>query len=184
MAALIALLAFIGGVIAVALKGWVDYALEERRERKAARAVARLMTSELGTARVYLWSVANARDEVGWWSKEPSPFLTPAWGEHRYVLAATAEPFDWRKIDRAYSGVARFELSWEKATRETGIGPALNDTERAWVEDGVKNIDSAIEALTKIETAPLPFDGLARGYHPVRALKRWRTRRRAQDKRE
>jgi hypothetical protein len=56
---LVALLAFLGGVVAVSLKGWIDYALEERKERKALRAGARLVAAELRGARLYLSILKN-----------------------------------------------------------------------------------------------------------------------------
>jgi hypothetical protein len=45
-----ALLAFAGGVAAVGLKSWVDYALEHRREHRAVQVAARLVYEELWVA--------------------------------------------------------------------------------------------------------------------------------------
>jgi hypothetical protein len=181
MTVLIAVLAFIGGVTAVAVKGWIDYALEERRERKVLRAVARLISSELGGTKAFLQTVLVTDDRVGWWPKETSPFATPAWNEHRYLLAAGTNSVDWRLMRQAYASMPGLEAQYERATRGGKLGAPLHEDERAIVELDIDIIDTAIKTLADLENARLPFEGFRRTRyairHPVRATRLWRKNR-------
>lgn len=180
---LTALIAFLAGVAAVSVKGWIDYALEERRERKALRAGARLVSAEIRSASVYLKMLSEKQeDDYGWWPKEQSPFLTPAWDEYAYLLAGAAGPFEWGYIQSARTTLTSVEASYQRATEGgTKFGPPLTESERAFVGVHGDTLKMATEKLSKIEDAPLPFEGLKRLWwsvrHPIRAVKLWRTNR-------
>lgn len=173
-----AFLAFVGGVIAVSLKGWLDYTFELRRERTASRAVGRLARAELASARVYL-SILQHDGEWGWWRLDPPPFRHPIWNEHRYLLASALDYSDWGFVLRAYSSLDILAGKHERATRGLAIAPALDEFERLEVERHAEIIKDAMERLERIENRPLPYDDLRRVLHPRRELGRWRADRKA-----
>jgi hypothetical protein len=95
-----ALFAFTGGVAAVALKGWVDYLLERRKERRLVQVAARLVYEELWTASagietdLFLGNVPN-----------PTMFTTNAWNENKTLVASALDFEHWRLVTVAYSAV-------------------------------------------------------------------------------
>lgn len=112
-----ALLAFTGGVVAVGLKGWVDYLLESRREHRALQVAARLVYEELWTA--------SAGIETDLFMQEvprPEQFTWSAWEENRERIATALDFEYWRLVATAgYAAVrgAR-ELCEEEIAKASG----------------------------------------------------------------
>jgi hypothetical protein len=83
-----ALLGFLGGLLAVAFKGWVDYLLETRRERRPVRAAIRMLVDEASDAEAALSAILTA----GVWG---GPGVESNWPESRGLLAATLSRDEW-----------------------------------------------------------------------------------------
>jgi hypothetical protein len=178
---LTALLAFLGGVTAVALKGWIDYGLEARREQKALRAAVRLIATELGGASDYLRTVLGPPEDIsfGWWPKLSSPFGTSTWDEHRHLLAANASAVDWRLVRQAYSSMVLLDATYKRETAD-GERKPLSDRDVTMVEVHGDVIDVAHRVLDQMERESLTFDDIVRVSrlirHPRRVLREWRIR--------
>jgi hypothetical protein len=83
-----ALLGFLGGLLAVALKGWVDYALAARRERKPLRAALRLLADEASDAHAGIQQLLKR----GEWDAVP---VATTWPENRVLLASHLDELGW-----------------------------------------------------------------------------------------
>lgn len=92
-----ALFGFVGGLVAVTLKGVIDYILEQRRGWRAVRASARLVGMELFRVRTYANNIAARDDEsaIGWWPSKGT-FDRAHWHEGRPVLASALHFLDWQ----------------------------------------------------------------------------------------
>src|SRR5439155_17163597 len=90
------LVGFIGGLAAVGLKGTVDFFFETNRDKKAARAAARLMMEELGRAFRYCNQLAQVDGHREYPFDNPWPL--EVWHEHASLLATTLDPYDWAKV--------------------------------------------------------------------------------------
>jgi hypothetical protein len=104
------LVGFVGGLAAVGLKGAVDFFFDRSRERRAARAAARLMMEELGRGFRYC-------NQLRHWDGDPDyPFETPwpldVWREHAALLAATVDPYDWSRVATAYRTLGKMETDF------------------------------------------------------------------------
>jgi hypothetical protein len=115
-----ALIAFVGGVAAVALKGYVDYIFERRRERRERQLAARLVYDEL-------WSASTGIEASFFGRRIPSEedFPTTAWNEHNRALISAALDFEhWRLVVYGYDSVAEAR---EMCERERRRHPDNND---------------------------------------------------------
>jgi hypothetical protein len=95
-----ALLAFGGGVAAVALKGYVDLSLERRREGRARQVAARLVFEEL-------WTASEGISADLFLGDVPSVeiFSSSAWNEHKALVGAALDFEDWRLVIVGYDAV-------------------------------------------------------------------------------
>jgi hypothetical protein len=132
------LLGFIGGLAAVGLKGAVDLFFEHRRDKKAARAAARLMMEELARGFRYCNQLAQ-------WDGNPHyPFDKPwpleVWRDHASLLATTLDPFDWARVATAYRTIEATEIDHGPLRRLTPLDE-LSRTElkrrAAWISEGL-----------------------------------------------
>ena len=167
-----ALLAFIGGVLAVAIKGWIDFVLEQRRERRAVRATTRLLRAELGDARAYLQVVL--KDGGQWWRVEPPPFDAAAWDQHRYLVAAWTNVAEWHLVALAYRSMRGLRARYEHDTQPGLVRGPLREEDRAYLEVELEMLKTAIDRLADMESAPLPLERAGRLLTPRHAYRRWR----------
>jgi hypothetical protein len=96
-----ALLAFAGGVAAVALKGYVDYVLERRREHRALQVAARLVYEEL-------WGASAGIATGLFMGRVPAPeqFTESAWDENKALIGGAVDFEHWRLVLSGYYSVA------------------------------------------------------------------------------
>lgn len=119
MEVLIPLLAFIGGVAAVAAKGWLDYILERRRERAQLRSAARLIAGEFSGIAIHVQTV----EELGKWQElDEWGFDHDAWRENKALLAANLSYLDWITVSMAYRSVRTYE-SFPTFAQEENAAP-------------------------------------------------------------
>jgi hypothetical protein len=86
-----ALLAFAGGVLAVAMKGYVDLLLDRRREKRQVQVAARLVYEELYSA-----SMGIETDLFVQQVPSLEHFSTSAWEEYSALLATELDFELWR----------------------------------------------------------------------------------------
>lgn len=156
MQVLYALLAFLGGVAAVGVKGWVDLALERRRERLAARAAARLLRDEFSV--VELWGHAMAHEEE-WFELGAEHdygdrgFDHDTWREQRAVLAPALDDEMWGMISAGYYALRNLESDARRAVQAADAGTrqlAMLDYEVENVRSFVHDLEDATGALGRI----------------------------------
>jgi hypothetical protein len=115
-----ALIAFAGGVAAVALKGYVDYVFERRRERRERQLAARLVYDELWGASAGI----QADLQLGLIPDEHN-FSSKAWDDRNKALISSALKFElWRHVVDGYNALASAQ---EMCERERRRDPDNND---------------------------------------------------------
>jgi len=145
MDTLIPFLAFLGGVAAVAAKSWLDYLLERRRERRAVRSAARLISEELSSIGVH----ASVVEDVAEWS-EPGEwaFDHDIWRENKALLSSNLDYHGWLAVASGYRSVRSFESVPEWAPRDNDeLWPKLDAANLQLVRLDKQGIDRAQEAL-------------------------------------
>lgn len=167
------LLAFVGGVLAVAAKGWVDLILERLRERRQLVAAARIVEREFNWMGMYFAMILDAErwEEPGHWA-----FDHAVWREHKLQLASALGWREWERVSVAYEQVRQAETNRAEAIRETGEArPAFDSTHTQLVrfhESDVEEASAILTALALRLSQPSPRWLFWR-------IERWRTRRRA-----
>jgi hypothetical protein len=113
------LLAFAGGVVAVALKGYVDLLLDRRREKRAVQVAARLVYEEL-------WGATMGIEGDLFIHKLPRAawFTTSAWDENKALLAPAMTFESWRNMATGYGSMLDAR---ELAEREAPDGFATRE---------------------------------------------------------
>lgn len=153
-----AIFGLLGVIVGGVLSGLISWRIERSRERREARAAARLVGVELGRARGGFVSYAILRG-----AKVPYERAFPqlvsvlgddAWRQHSGVLARTLDPPAWRTVANAFGHIT-FLLSPGpvdfKKTRLHSIAP------RGGARGLRDQMDSAIVALATFSGDPLPW---------------------------
>jgi hypothetical protein len=141
-------LGFVGGVLAVAFKGWIDYALERRRETRVVRASLRLLLDAAQNTRVFAEGVMRRGE---WWMGSGHDFVS-IWADHQAVLASGLSDVDWLLAQ----GVAvRMENVGLRAERSVAIDEcAVTDEDRTWLEEQISEFSGAQSLLYGPRSTP------------------------------
>ena len=148
-----ALAAFTGGAIAVGLKGWVDYALERRRDRRAVQVAARLVYEELWNA-----SAGIQTDLFLGEIPQPEQFERNAWEENRVLIASALDFEYWRLVATSGYGAIRSarELCEEAHGSRTPMNKKLQD-DLIGLQFSIANARGVIaELIEGYESDPFP----------------------------
>jgi hypothetical protein len=139
------LFGFLGGLAAVALKGWVDYLLEARRERRATRAATRLVTAELSNWAIWIRYVLHVEE----WAPPVRDSSFAWWDEHRGLLAANVPGHTWDAITSAYALIHDVETHYKHALADDRGGLTEHDADH--LTEAVTSVDEAVRRLREIE---------------------------------
>jgi hypothetical protein len=171
-----ALLAFAGGVAAVALKGYVDYALERRRDRKDVEVAARLVYEEL-------WTAAAEIDAQLFMLRVPSPehFVSDVWTDNKKLLAREMDFEMWRLLVFGYDAVETARMLSEEHFEDTASPELTSEKLRADLIDTNRTITTAMSTVSDLiadaDFDPFPVPSAADFPRESPRRTRWRRRR-------
>lgn len=152
-----ALLAFAGGVVAVALTGWVNYVFERRREQRELQVAARLVYEEL-------WGAAAGISSDLFTGEIPavSNFTESAWQAHKEIIAGALDFEHWRLVQSGYYSVADARQMAAEALNRTPSGEITRATEQVQFADIQHSIVLAGEIIADLIEGgakdPFPLD--------------------------
>lgn len=145
-------LGFVAGVATLALKAALDFYFERRRERRAVRAAARLVGHELGSASIWLQTVAGAGR---WMTPEGWAFDHDVWRENKTLLAMALTDARWLTMATGYREVQLAESNMRTAVRDAGVGePPLTPDMPQLIASGITGIDRAARVLDDLSSWP------------------------------
>jgi hypothetical protein len=175
------ILGFIGGVVAVGLKGVIDFYFERRREHRTVRSACRLLAHELFAAGVYT-SIVLDGDE--WWDRADVDFDHEVWSNNKGFLASSLKDREWSRLSWAYRDLKAMERLIDAAFSEAADGiphPPISESDRGLLEGQERAIDEASRMLDDVAAAGVGWSlrkVVVRGRRKInRARVRRRTRR-------
>ncbi len=148
---LVALFGFLGVIVGALASGASTWFFTHRRERHEKRVAARLVREDLILAGSTLETVLQS----GWQPEFALPL--EYWREHRSVLAGSLPRERWEEVAIAMGSVERIEVMLASIGGENAIeADDIPDDGREIIEETVKYVKSANEALYEVEVGPRP----------------------------
>lgn len=144
--------ALLGIIVGALLKGLIDVALEERRDRARQRAALRLLSTDLLHARSSLQASVNNQE---WWPETWS-FRSSTWSEYGELLAARLDTDDWAEIAWAFHSLQGVE-GYVTALRAASPVPLIafdDPSEAQYLEQAIERVRAARRVIARLLKAP------------------------------